>query len=129
METCEVVALISFILLLLYRCNITPNISEDPEVLLFVFHLCLIFLPSAEFAVCELRVFIPGRWTPPLTVVLLSVFLAAANSEYRSPLFIHLLTFRTVLDSLLLCFSPVLFVEWGWWRVSTHFYFFTVILI
>lgn len=48
METCEVVALTSFILLLLYRCNITPNISEDPEVLLFVFHSCLILLPSLQ---------------------------------------------------------------------------------
>lgn len=74
METCEVVALTSFILLLLYRCNITPNISEDPEVLLFVFHSCLILLPSLQFAICELRVFIPGRRTPPLTVVLLLVF-------------------------------------------------------
>ena len=74
METCEVVALTSFILLLLYRCNITPNILEDPEVLLFVFHSCLILLPSPQSLQSVIESVFPGRWTPPLTVVLLSVF-------------------------------------------------------
>ena len=49
-------------------------ILEDPEVLLFVFHLCLILLPSPQSLQSVIESVFPGRWTPPLTVVLLSVF-------------------------------------------------------
>lgn len=58
MEKRQVLTLISFILPLFYGCNIIPNISEFTEVLLFVFCSFLLLLPSVEFGVCKLRVFL-----------------------------------------------------------------------
>lgn len=56
--THTVLALMAFILLLFYGCNIILNISEDTEVLFFVFCLFLTLLPAVEFGVYKLRAFV-----------------------------------------------------------------------